>query len=94
MFPLEIHIPLKLKEEEQKISLGVRLQEAIKLTIKEGGGGAYPVYTGETEVEPKTVAQTLETANKTVLDNISVLKIPYFETSNPKGTTAIIGGNG
>lgn len=83
MFPLEIHIPLKIKEEQN-----------IKLKITEGGGGAYPVYTGETEVEPKTIAQTLETANKTVLDDISVLKIPYFETSNLKGTTAIIGGNG
>lgn len=84
MFPLEIHIPLKVKEEEQKI----------KLKIAEGGGGVYPIYTGETEVEPKTIAQKLETANKTVLSDIDVLEIPYFETSNPKGTTAIIGGNG
>ena len=83
MFPLEIHIPLKIKEEN-----------IIKLKIAEGGGGIYPVYTGEVEVEPKTVSQTLETANKTVLSDISVLEIPYFETSNPKGTTAIIGGNG
>lgn len=93
MFPLEIHIPLKIKEEK-KISLNVKVQESIKLTIKESGGGAYPIYTGETEVEPKTVPQTLETKNTSVLSDINVLKIPYFETSNIKGTTVIIGGNG
>lgn len=83
MLPLEIHIPLKIKDEQN-----------IKLKISEGGGGIYPVYTGETEVEPKTVPQTLETKNKSVLSDINVLKIPYFETSNIKGTTVIIGGNG
>lgn len=93
MLPLEIHIPLKIKED-QKISLGVRVKESVKLNIKESGGGIYPVYTGETEVEPKTIPQLLETSNKTVLSDINVLKIPYFETSNLKGTTAIIGGNG
>lgn len=93
MLPLEIHIPLKIKEEN-KISLGVRIQENIKLKISEGGGGIYPIYDGETTIEPKTVAQSLETANKTVLSDINVLEIPYFETSNLKGTTAIIGGNG
>ena len=83
MLPLEIHIPLKIKEEQN-----------IKLKISEGGGGIYPVYDGETEVEPKTIPQTLETKNKSVLSDINVLKIPYFETSNIKGTTVIIGGNG
>lgn len=83
MLPLEIHIPLKIKEEQN-----------IKLKISEGGGGIYPVYDGETEVEPKTIPQTLETKNKSVLSDINVLKIPYFETSNISGTTVIIGGNG
>lgn len=83
MFPLEIHIPLKVKDST-----------TIGLTIKEGGGGLLPVYTGETTVTPKTVAQNLETANKSVLSDITVLEIPYFETSNVKGKTVIIGGNG
>ena len=83
MLPLEIHIPLKVSENG-----------SIKLTIKDGSGGSLPVYTGDTTVIPKTVEQTLETANKSVLSDINVLGIPYFETSNVKGITAIIGGNG
>lgn len=93
MQPLEIHIPLKIKDE-QNIKFKVTVGEQISLKIKEGGGGIYPIYDGETEVEPKTVPQTLETKNKSVLSDINVLKIPYFETSNIKGTTVIIGGNG
>lgn len=83
MLPLEIHIPLKVSESTD-----------IKLKIKEGGGGLLPVYDGETTVTPKTVEQVLETANKSVLSDINVLSIPYFETTNIHGTTAIIGGNG
>lgn len=93
MLPLEVHIPLKI-EEQKNVSLKVSESENIKLTIKEGSGGALPVYTGDTVVIPKTVEQVLETANKSVLSDINVLGIPYFETSNVKGITAIIGGNG
>lgn len=82
MSPLEIHIPLKIIEEP-----------IIKLTVSESGGSSYPIYTGETVVTPKVKESTeLETAKKTVLENIIVEEIPYYETSNPKGTTFIIGG--
>lgn len=50
----------------------------------------YPYYTGETSVTPKTTAQTLETAEKIVMDNIVVLSVPYYETSNTSGETAYI----
>ena len=50
-----------------------------------------PVYSGAYEVIPKTVAQTLETKDKKMKDNVSVLAIPYFEVSNTDGTTVIIG---
>lgn len=83
MYPLEIRIPLKVRQDQR-----------IKLKITDGGGGLLPVYTGETEITPKTVPQIVETKNKSVLSDINVLGIPYFETSNPKGMTAIIGGNG
>ena len=83
MLPLEIHIPLVVREEEQ-----------IKLTISEGSGGEYPIYTGETVVTPKVRESTeLETSNTTLLQNIVVEEIPYYETSNLKGITFIVGGN-
>lgn len=46
----------------------------------------YPPYTGDTVVIPKADdEQVLPTLNKTVLSNITVLTIPYTETSNPFG---------
>lgn len=50
------------------------------------GKRPYPSYEGETVVIPKAFeAQVLETANKTVYDDITVLEIPYTEVSNVSG---------
>ena len=84
--PLVIHIPLTVISETEPIKLKV---------VETGGGGpVYPVYHGPTVVTPKVRESTeLETRNKVVQANIVVEEIPYFETSNPKGLTFIIGGN-
>lgn len=37
---------------------------------------AYPAYTGPLEVTPSSEVQTLETSNKSVLDNIVINPIP------------------
>lgn len=52
------------------------------------------VYTGEYIVTPKAFTeQTLETAHKVMSDNVTVLEIPYYETSNLHGgKTVFIGG--
>lgn len=42
----------------------------------------YSLYTGDYEVTPKAYAQTLETANKLLTENIVVAAVPYHETSN------------
>lgn len=49
-------------------------------------------YTGEYDVTPKAFeTQTLETAGKVLSDNIVIVEIPYFETSNPaNGKTVYI----
>ena len=85
MLPLEIHIPLKIKEPER-----------IKLKVSEGdgGGGDYPYYTGDITVTPKVRESVeLKTKDTIVLQNITVEEIPYYETSNVKGITFIVGGN-
>lgn len=85
MLPLEIHIPLKIREDEP-----------IKLKVSEGGGGGgdYPYYSGQVVVTPKVRESTeLRTKDTIVLQNIMVEEIPYYETSNLKGTTFIVGGN-
>lgn len=93
MLPLEVHIPLKVVESEE-INLNVKQSEEIQLTVKESGGGEYPIYTGQVVVTPKVRETTeLETRNTSVLQNIVVEEIPYYETSNVKGTTFIIGGS-
>ena len=38
--------------------------------------GALPAYTGPTEIIPNEDHQTLETANKSVLENITIAPIP------------------
>ena len=56
---------------------------------KVAGGDA---YTGEYVVTPKAHSETiLETQDKTMIDNVRVLKVPYWETSNLfDGKTAYI----
>lgn len=49
-------------------------------------------YTGVYEVIPKTAAQTLQTKDKKMIDDVSVHAIPYYEVGNDAdGITAIIG---
>lgn len=49
-------------------------------------------YDGPYEVTPKSfVAEVLSTRNKLMNDDVTVLKIPTYETSNEYGKTFIIG---
>ena len=47
-------------------------------------------YEGPYEVTPLTVQQTMQTANLLMTDDVTILQIPYFETSNVTGTTVYI----
>lgn len=51
----------------------------------------YDMYEGDLIVKPKDYEQQLETKNKIVPDNVTVLEIPFIETSNESGTTVYIG---
>ena len=49
-------------------------------------------YSGDYTITPKVQSQTMYTRNKKMEDNVTVLAIPYYETSNLKGKTVYIGG--
>ncbi|MBQ6679563.1 MAG: hypothetical protein IJM76_06020 [Lachnospiraceae bacterium] len=54
-----------------------------------GGGPAIPDYEGEYTVTPKMVEQVLETADKRMLDDVTVRAIPYYEVGNDQGGTTV-----
>lgn len=56
-----------------------------------GSGGSGETYTGAYTVTPQAGAQiVLETAGKVMSRNVTVLEVPYYETSNIDGTTVYI----
>lgn len=58
-----------------------------------GGGGRLPDYDGEYVITPKTSEeQVLPTKNKSMIDDLTVEKVPYEEVTNlGGGLTAVIG---
>ena len=71
-------VPVKVTEVDSGYKIGVETAIIV--------GNKYEYYDGATTVTPKADSQTvLETADKVVLDDITVLKIPYWETSNISG---------
>lgn len=47
-------------------------------------------YEGEYIVTPKTIQQSLETKHKTMQDDVTVLEIPYYQTTNEAGGYTVI----
>ena len=50
------------------------------------------IYQGNYTVTPKVTSQKLQTKDKLMKDDVVVLEIPYYETSNISGKTVYIGG--
>ena len=53
----------------------------------------YINYNGTYEITPKTKEQIIETENKHMSRNMLIKEIPFYEVSNEKGETIIIGGD-
>lgn len=72
----------------------IEMHESLSLEgniILGGGGSEYPIYTDEYIVTPYADRQTvLDTDGKVLVDDVTVLEIPYTETSNQYGTTIAI----
>lgn len=58
----------------------------------EQGSSQHEPYEGSYSVTPAITEQILETRDKLMVDDLTVQSIPYYETTNPKGKTVIIGG--
>ena len=84
---INIGLSEEVKDIKGKISAGINLTGSVQTT----GGSALPDYTGEYEITPAIDAQTLNTKNKTLRDDIEIKEIPYYETSNEYGDTIYIG---
>lgn len=65
------------------VKLAAKVQRPISVTAD--------VYDGEYEVTPAVDAKVLGTKSKLMMDDVTVLAIPYYEVSNEQdGYTAII----
>lgn len=53
---------------------------------------AVEYYQGPYQAVPKIEAVRLETKDRYLTEDITIFKIPYWETDNTKGTTVYIGG--
>lgn len=97
----EISLSLQINGGEASLSLQIDGGEIELYNLIDGGeqGVFFPVYpdlyTGVLDVIPSaTEEQTLECAHKSMPDNVTVTKVPYFETSNDSGTTVYIASRG
>lgn len=48
-----------------------------------------PIYTGDYIVTPKVIEQTLATKDKKMIDDVTVLEIPFYETINVAGGNTV-----
>lgn len=53
----------------------------------------YEDYAGPYNVVPKVDSQSLNTADKHLIRDVTIEPIPYYEVSNQNGKTIIIGGS-
>lgn len=81
-------IPAEFKEMQQLIPTEFKNTQVVhdKLDIE--------LYTGSYDITPKINAQTLNTANKYMTEDVSVRAIPFYSVDNvQKGQTIIIGAD-
>ena len=76
MYGLVIPLDISVSTGDMEIDIG----------LSDSGGGKLPTYDGEYIITPKPfLEQTLATKNKSLVDDVTVLEIPYSEVTNPEG---------
>lgn len=84
--------------DEYKLNAKLHTNQVLTGVVSDGGnlngiisiGGsdtnvAYPFYKGEYEVTPTRQNQSLDTSNKILTKDITIVEIPYAEVSNTSG---------
>lgn len=88
-----IYIPMTVSADTASIPMTVSAS-AVVLPVALGviiEASTSPDYEGPYEVIPRAEgAVILPTADKHMLDDVTVRKIPFYQTSNPYGDTAYI----
>ena len=78
-----VYLSAKATENEIKLQGTIYANKTLMGTINIGG--SYDGYKGEYEVVPARREQVLETQNKLLKQNITVIEIPYSSVSNLGG---------
>jgi hypothetical protein len=90
-----MRVDVEFKEIKGEFDLQLNESESSFDAIFEhyqGGADAVEAYDGEYEVTPRIEAQTLQTAEKLMVNDVTVHAIPYAEVTNTAGgITATIG---
>lgn len=86
-----VPIVLEFEEKEQPIVLEIIEKETpIALYIQEINSATYDEYKGDYVAIPKVIAQSFPTKNMLMKEDFLVTEIPYDETHNEFGITAVI----
>lgn len=80
-----VYLSAKVGENEIKLQGTIYASRNLKGIMNIGGSASR--YDGEYEVVPSRQNQVLETENKLLKENITVIEIPYAEVSNLGGGT-------
>ena len=77
------YLSAKATENEIKLQGTIYANKTLMGTVNIGG--SFDSYKGEYEVVPARREQVLETQNKLLKENITIVEIPYAEVSNISG---------
>ena len=71
-------------------SVAVSLSASVDVAVGTQTHRVNDPYTGSYEATPTAYEQSLPTSGKTMTRNVTIHKVPYYETSNESGITVSI----
>ena len=85
-------IAVRIAEQDETYAVKIRADETVDVTMEESIQIVQAdMYDGDYIVIPKAHEETiLETRDKTMTDNVTVRRVPYYETHSETGTTVFI----